>query len=95
MAGVDVKIGLIDFRVDDNWQHVVVTQPDQCKKCRDKPCLTICPSGVFTWNPVKKNTIQVFYKQCIECGACRLVCPLDNIAFSFPHGGCGVHYHEG
>lgn len=95
MAEVDAKINLVHFKPDDNWQHVIITQPDKCQECRNKPCLTICPSGVFVWNLVDKDPILVFYKQCVECGACRLVCPLDNIEFSFPHGGYGVNYHEG
>lgn len=95
MSDIDSKINLVHFRPDDAWQHVTITRPDRCRECLSKPCLTICPAVVFTWNLAVQDPVLVFYRQCIECGACRLVCPLNNIEFSFPHGGYGVNYHEG
>jgi len=84
---------LLHFTPDEHWQHVLITDQSICQKCRDKPCLTLCPSGVFTWNLHKSEPVLVLYKQCIECGACRLIC--DNINFSYPCGGCGVNFIEG
>lgn len=87
------KVKLIDFKPDNDWQHVILTNMDTCRECRDKVCLTLCPSGVFVWNCEKSDRILVFYKQCVECGACRLICA--NIEFFYPRGGYGVVFKEG
>ncbi|MBP2644791.1 MAG: 4Fe-4S ferredoxin, iron-sulpur binding protein [Firmicutes bacterium] len=81
------------FQVDDNWQHVTFRQTERCTDCSDKPCLTSCPSGVFSWNSIAGDPILIAYKQCVECGICRLIC--NNIEFSYPHGGFGVTYQQG
>ncbi|MEG6586162.1 ferredoxin family protein [Dendrosporobacter sp. 1207_IL3150] len=93
MAKIDNQLKSLTFIPDDNWQHVLITDQMRCHDCHDKLCLTICPSGVFAWNLQPKDPILVMYKQCVECGSCRLVC--DNIDFSYPLGGYGVQYKEG
>lgn len=89
------KITLIQFNPDDSNQHVIIKSQEQCIECKEKQCLNICPTGVFKWDCQADSPIMVYYKQCIECGACRLVCQLDNILFSYPSGGKGVIYREG
>jgi Ferredoxin-like protein len=89
------KIVLINFNPDNDFQHVAVQDQEQCNKCIEKHCLTICPSGVFKWDYQPDSPIMVYYKQCIECGACRLACQFDNIQFTYPVGGMGVTYREG
>lgn len=93
LANLEDKVKLLIFSTDEDWQHVKVINPGTCSDCKDKQCLTVCPSGVFRWNYQRSDPILVLYKQCIECGSCRLVC--SNIEFSYPHGGYGVLYHEG
>lgn len=95
MGQFEDKINLLQFIPDENNQHIVIINEAECQKCTSKPCLTICPSVVFTWNNCDHHPVLVSYKQCIECGACRLICPLENIEFSFPNGGFGVIYHNG
>ncbi|MDF2568905.1 MAG: hypothetical protein K0R55_509 [Sporomusa sp.] len=92
---LDDKIGLICFNPDDSHQHVAVASQEQCCNCEAKQCLTICPTGVFKWDYQPGSPILVYYKQCVECGACRLACQEDNIIFDYPRGGCGVAYREG
>lgn len=89
------KIALIQFSPDDVHQHVAVLKEEQCSECQEKPCLSICPTGVFKWDYQQGNPLQVYYKQCVECGACRLVCQFDNIRFTYPSNGLGVAYREG
>jgi ferredoxin like protein len=89
------KISLIHFNPSDNMQHVAVHNQASCTKCKEKQCLTICPTGVFKWDCLDDSPIMVEYKQCVECGACRLVCQFDNILFSYPPGGKGVIFLEG
>jgi ferredoxin like protein len=93
MTTLDDKLKSIHFNADDNWQHITVTSQNNCQECIDKQCLSICPTGVFTAGVQKDDPIIVWYKQCVECGACRLVC--SNIDFSYPRGGFGVTYLEG
>ncbi|SMC55783.1 ferredoxin family protein [Sporomusa malonica] len=89
------KIALIDFNPDDNRQHVAVYKQEQCDVCKEKQCLNICPTGVFKWDYQLGSPILVYYKQCVECGACRLACQFNNIIFAYPSGGFGVAYREG
>lgn len=92
---IDTKIGLICFNTDDSRQHVGLVSQEQCCHCEAKQCLAICPAGVFKWDYQPGSPIIVHYKQCVECGACRLACQLNNIFFEYPSGGFGVVYREG
>jgi ferredoxin like protein len=93
---MDCKIKLLEFRHDENNPHITVTDPEYCRKCDAGVCLTICPSGVFKWNYQNEAApVLIYYKQCIECGACRLACPYNNIQFQFPSGGYGVTFRDG
>lgn len=95
MNHLEDAVKLIDFHPDGSWQHVLIRDPERCRECREKTCLTVCPSSVFRWNCVPADPVLVFYRQCIECGSCRLVCPAANIDFSYPHGGFGVMFRDG
>ena len=95
LSKLQAKVKLISYKPDNCWQHVIITDQARCQQCPTKSCLTICPTGVFTWNYVNGDPIQIFYKQCLECGVCRLICPVNNIDFSYPHGGFGVMFREG
>jgi len=87
---------LPEFHTDEAFQHVSINDPQLCKSCNCTTCLTICPSGVFKWSfQDEESPITVLYKQCIECGACRLICPHNNIHFEYPNGGYGVMFHDG
>lgn len=92
---LDVKISLLEFRPDDGRQHVVIHDQTLCGGCREKNCIIICPSGVFRHRHGQNPPVEVLYRQCIECGACRLVCPAENIGFDYPSGGFGVIFLEG
>ena len=63
-------------------------------KCKDKPCVTVCPAKVYEWEESHKKII-VNYENCIECGACRMLCPWDNIDCEWPGGGFGIQYKFG
>ncbi|MEM1538133.1 MAG: hypothetical protein QXK12_00605 [Candidatus Nezhaarchaeales archaeon] len=63
-----------------------------CVKCVAKPCLYVCPAGLFTLN--EKGEVQHVHEGCLECGACRIICP-DAVEWSYPPGGFGVYYRHG
>ena len=89
------KISLIKFDPSDTMQHVAIYNQHSCTNCEEKHCLTICPTDVFKWDCHTDSPIVVEYKQCVECGACRLACQFDNILFFYPPGGKGVSFREG
>ena len=62
--------------------------------CKDKPCTTVCPAKVYEWEAAHQKVI-VNYENCIECGACRMICPFLNIDCDWPRGGFGVLYKYG
>ncbi len=93
MNQFDEQLAVICFQPDEEWQHVLILDDAICQKCRAKQCLTFCPSGVFKESTDAKQPLMVLYKQCVECGGCRLIC--DNIDFSYPRGGYGVTFLEG
>lgn len=95
MNSLEDAVKLIDFKPDDTWQHVIIADQSRCRECKGKECLKICPSGVFRWTYIPADPILVFYRQCLECGACRLVCPAATIKFSYPRGGFGVMFRDG
>ena len=94
-ANVEEKLGYLTYKADHEQPHIHIKEASVCAdKCADKPCLTGCPAKVYTWEEAPKK-IVVSYENCIECGACRMLCPLDNIKCEWPRGGFGVQYKLG
>ncbi|MFW6270546.1 MAG: ferredoxin family protein [Bacillota bacterium] len=70
--------------------HIHIKDKEVClNECENKPCTYYCPTRVFFWEEKK---IKINYGRCVECGACPLGCPYNNIDWSFPPGGYGVKY---
>ncbi|MBI4051847.1 MAG: 4Fe-4S dicluster domain-containing protein [Elusimicrobia bacterium] len=94
---VEGKLGLLNYKKAPET-HISIkdaTENGPCvKQCQDKPCTTVCPAKVYEWEEHKKK-ILVAYENCIECGACRMLCPFDNIKCDWPRGGFGVQYRWG
>ena len=90
---LEAKLGLLAYK-NDHQTHIKILQSDVCLKCPNKPCVTGCPAGVYVWDEPQKK-IVVSYENCIECGACRMLCPYDNIKCFWPRGGFGVAYKYG
>ncbi len=80
--------------IPDKVSHLEIISVETCRHCAKKPCLTFCPATVYHWDDGEEQ-ITVAYEGCFECGACRLVCPHDNIAWAWPRGGFGVAYRYG
>lgn len=90
------KIKLDMFKMDFEHQHVGIVDQTICRNtCKSRACLKICPSVVYQWNEALDADIVVNYVQCIECGACRIACPEQNIFFDFPRSGYGVMHQYG
>jgi len=95
---VEEKLGLVSYKPDHTNAHIKIkdasTKSPCVTSCKDKPCTFICPAKVYAWEEAQKK-ILVAYENCIECGACRMLCPFDNIACEWPRGGFGVQYKMG
>jgi ferredoxin like protein len=84
----------LDKFVWDEQSHIQIVSDDVCRRCPDKPCTIVCPADVYHWEE-EGQRIVVSYENCIECGACRLICPYNNISCVMPRGGFGVQYRYG
>ncbi len=87
-------LALTDLEADV-ISHIALKNERKCQQeCTNKPCTYICPSEVYNWN-FNANKVAIDYKRCIECGACVLACPQENIIWVYPRAGYGVTYHHG
>ncbi|OGR82689.1 MAG: hypothetical protein A3J74_01720 [Elusimicrobia bacterium RIFCSPHIGHO2_02_FULL_57_9] len=96
-VSVEAKLGTLDWKKSP-VAHITLRDSSQnapcVASCKDKPCATVCPAKVYEWEAAHRKII-VNYENCIECGACRMLCPFDNIACDWPDGGMGVKYKYG
>ena len=89
---VDDKLALVIFDVDPN-AHITVEQK-LCGQCETKPCLIICAAENYKWDH-ERDALIFNHEGCLECGACRLICPRGAIDWSYPRNGHGVRYRFG
>ena len=91
---IEELLGLLKYK-NDKESHISVLDQDICaNRCKDKPCIRICPSKVYEWNE-SERIVNVNYENCVECGAARMICPYTNIDWEMPKGGYGVSYKYG
>ncbi len=88
---VEERLALDKFEIYSK-PHIIVDK-DKCLKCPEKPCVKACPAGLYTVD--EEGRLQFNYEGCLECGACRLICPYNAVKWSYPPGGFGVHYQFG
>ncbi len=93
MAGVDAKLAVDRFVLDEE-PHIRVVDHGVCASCESKPCVPVCPAGLYEWSESEGRMI-LSHEGCLECGACLLVCPHRNLDWSYPRGGFGVRYSYG
>ncbi|MBI4349319.1 MAG: 4Fe-4S dicluster domain-containing protein [Elusimicrobia bacterium] len=94
---VEGKLGLLEYKKSPET-HITLAKTGADSPCvtvcHAKPCTTVCPAKVYEWEEHEKKVL-VAYENCIECGACRMLCPFDNIQCDWPKGGFGVKYKFG
>ena len=94
---VEAKLGTLEWKKQPDANILLRSSgPDSpcVTKCKDKTCTMVCPAKVYEWESAH-NKVIVNYENCIECGACRMLCPFDNITCEWPGGGMGVKYKYG
>lgn len=85
---LEQKLYLLRHRVEEE-SHLAV-DPERCRSCAQRICLTICPTNVYN---LESNQITIAHENCLECGSCRIVCP--HIRWRYPLGGYGISYRFG
>lgn len=68
--------------------------PECCKVCKSKACTTVCPARVYEWNE-EEQKLTVNFENCLECGACRVVCESKSLGWEYPKGTHGVTFKNG
>lgn len=78
----------------DKVSHLEISQGAVCSDCVGRECTVVCPAKTYRWSEEDRR-IQVSFENCLECGACRIVCPHANISWRYPMGGMGICYRYG
>ena len=89
---IDDKLARVKSNPDD-VSHLVPDM-EKCKKCKTKACVYICPANVYNWDS-EKQVLNVFYENCLECGACRIACEKKCIEWRYPKGKYGITLKNG
>jgi ferredoxin like protein len=90
---LEEKLFLVRIR-KHRESHLVIGDSRVCRDCENRECIPACPAGTYTWEE-DRGEVNVAYENCLECGTCRIVCPYDNILWSYPPGGSGVELKHG
>ena len=77
----------------DTESHLKPCEAD-CLTCKYRPCTNVCPAGVYEWLE-NENKMLVKYENCLECGACRIVCEKKSLGWQYPKGTKGVIFKRG
>lgn len=88
---IEDRVGLNKFDVDEEIPHIVVDEKI-CADCKDHICLYVCPAELFK---LQEGKIHFNYKDCLECGSCRIGCDKKAIKWDYPRGGFGISYEYG
>lgn len=74
--------------------HIRIIDETVCNdKCQTKICTVVCPVKSYEKN--SNGNIMFNYENCMECGSCRIICPENNLEWSYPVFGCGVSFRQG
>lgn len=93
-VGLADKLGTVKYNTDESGSHLRARSAEVCLGCEGKPCIAGCCAEVYRWDD-EKQALEIAYENCLECGACHIICPYDNIDWSYPCGGFGVAYKYG
>ena len=89
------KLFTVKYVEDTGSPHIEVRNQRICADdCEGKYCNYFCPAGVYQWDEEQKLNL-VSFGNCLECGACAIGCPYDNIRCESPRGGFGAQFRYG
>ncbi len=87
----------VDACRPDRRSHLRLLSDDLCRACFLKPCITVCPAGVYEWD-FPQNRLLIHYENCLETGACRIAChEVGNrsLLWDYPEAGKGIRFRFG
>ena len=94
-VNVEENLFLAKYKLDSR-PHIVIYDHNVCRFCEKingtpQPCMILCPARVFKWDTKSdgEKINVVSYDNCVECGACRIICPYTNIEWKYPRWGMG------
>ncbi len=79
--------------IPDTDSHLKPCLKD-CLACEYRPCINTCPAGVYEWLK-EEGRLLVKYENCLECGACRIICEKKSLEWDYPKGTKGVMFKRG
>ncbi|AWR98066.1 4Fe-4S ferredoxin [Acidianus sulfidivorans JP7] len=93
---IEEKLYTLRYKRDE-VPHLQIKDQNTCKKCEEiygtpQPCISVCPANVYSWISDK---IIISYENCVECGACKIACPFNNIIWKYPRYGLGIALRYG
>ncbi|MEN2974644.1 MAG: 4Fe-4S dicluster domain-containing protein [Candidatus Caldarchaeales archaeon] len=93
MKKMTVEERLALTKIEIHSEPHIILELEKCKNCNLRLCISSCPAGLFTVDD--SGEVKFTYEGCLECGACRILCPEGSIKWSYPPGGFGVQYRFG
>ena len=89
------KLFTVKYVEDTGNPHIEIRNQRVCaEQCEGKYCNYFCPAAVYQWDEEQKLNL-VSFGNCLECVACAIGCPYDNIKCESPRGGFGVQFRYG
>jgi ferredoxin like protein len=85
------KLHRVRYRVNRGKPHIRLNL-ERCTQCAERVCLTLCPVENFF---MEAQEVMLKWEDCLECGACRIACPLGALDWDYPDGGFGISYRYG
>ena len=89
---LDKNLSTLKYSPDEK-SHLTPCDGD-CRNCKHKPCINTCPAGVYEWLE-EEQKLLVKHENCLECGACRIVCEKKSLKWEYPKGTKGVTFKCG
>ena len=86
---IDNKLATVKYDTDSKSHLHPVTA--DCRKCNSKCCTFVCPAKVYEWDE-NAQKLRVAFENCLECGACRIICPYAAIDWRYPRATKGITY---
>ena len=89
MTIIDELLAKVKYK-PDTVSHLIPNN-EFCKKCENRACEKICPAKVYEWDE-NAQKLRVAFENCLECGACRIICPYAAIDWRYPGATKGITY---
>jgi ferredoxin like protein len=90
---IEDKLFLLNYK-HQNTPHIRLIDNTVCDTaCSTKICTIVCPAK--SYEKTTEGAMKFNHENCLECGSCRIVCPKQNVAWSYPVAGTGVAFRYG